>query len=605
MRSSQRTILALAICAATFARSAAADNDVVQSAMRDELKRAMDALQLEDLEKPYFISYKIDDTRQTNLSASFGALVSSDQSRERWLSIEVRVGDYDLDNTNFVSTSFGRSGVARMFGDRVRLAIENDYREIRRAIWLATDSVYKRAVEDLASKRAALKNMTRDEELPDFSREARLVISDVRPSCVIELQHAEEITRSLSRLTREMREVSTSEVVFEARTTVTRYINSEGSEYERVVPTVGLSARAGVRAVDGRPLKDFVAFYGACVEDLPAHEELVGAVRRMGKRLAALRTAPILERYNGPVLFEAEAAAEFFAQVLAPSLLASRRPIAATSRVPAFASGSSSSFEDKIGARVLARSMHVTDDPTLSEYDGQVLVAAYKVDDEAVATRPTKLIQRGILKTLLSGRTPVTGVEASSANQRGGRVLPSNLVVSTDDGASREQIEREMIELVKERELEFGIVVRRIGNPDQRIAPDAMRRFLMLAGAAEPRAEPLIEAYKFYPDGREELIRNAELSGLSTAVFRDIVAVSRERVVYTAPFRAAHGPRVRPFGFGFRATGQPVTHLVTWVMPALLFEELTLRKPSRDVPRPPVIPHPFFEVRWPESQPDE
>ena len=44
------------------------------------------------------------------------------------------------------------------------------------------------------------------------------------------------------------------------------------------------------------------------------------------RRLAGLREVAPAERYNGPVLFEGQAAAELFAQGFAPRLLASRIP---------------------------------------------------------------------------------------------------------------------------------------------------------------------------------------------------------------------------------------------------------------------------------------
>src|SRR5260370_335595 len=55
-----KTILAccLSLCLLLAALPAGAQNDVVNSAMRDELDRSMKTLQLEKLEKPYFIAYR-------------------------------------------------------------------------------------------------------------------------------------------------------------------------------------------------------------------------------------------------------------------------------------------------------------------------------------------------------------------------------------------------------------------------------------------------------------------------------------------------------------------------------------------------------------------
>ena len=83
----------------TFTPIFAADDDVMR-AMRDELARSMRKLQLENLDKPYFVAYRVVEMRYCGVAASFGALTQSGscdvpgQPRNRGLSVEVRVGDY-------------------------------------------------------------------------------------------------------------------------------------------------------------------------------------------------------------------------------------------------------------------------------------------------------------------------------------------------------------------------------------------------------------------------------------------------------------------------------------------------------------------------------
>jgi hypothetical protein len=42
--------------------------------------------------------------------------------------------------------------------------------------------------------------------------------------------------------------------------------------------------------------------------------------------------------------------------------------------------------------------------------------------------------------------------------------------------------------------------------------------------------------YEVFPDGREELVRNAKLKGLNESSFKDLVAASAAETVYTMPF---------------------------------------------------------------------
>lgn len=60
---------------------AALPEDTLLKAMCDTLKCSLKILQLENLEKPYFLSYRITEITTVSASASFGALSSSGESR--------------------------------------------------------------------------------------------------------------------------------------------------------------------------------------------------------------------------------------------------------------------------------------------------------------------------------------------------------------------------------------------------------------------------------------------------------------------------------------------------------------------------------------------
>jgi len=98
------------------------------------------------------------------------------------------------------------------------------------------------------------------------------------------------------------------------------YLNSEGNAYTKQSLIVALTVRAGTQAADGMPLRDVLVFFGRDLEDLPPTEELSASIEALGERLVRLRNAPLVDLYNGPVLFEGQAAAELFAQAFAPKL---------------------------------------------------------------------------------------------------------------------------------------------------------------------------------------------------------------------------------------------------------------------------------------------
>lgn len=558
---------------------------VVMQAMRDELARSVETLQMDRLEKPYFLSYRIDDVASAQAVANFGALADKSSTRNRVLSIEVRVGSPDLDNSNFMPSRVGGSPATRT----LTLPLDDDYRELRRQLWLNTDAAYKYALETMAKKRAALENRSR-EALPDFvPAEAHSIFADaaaLRPP----VEPVAELVRSLSRVFREFPGVQASQTRASHVYTRSYYVNSEGTAFTQARPAAFVEALAKTQADDGTVLQDFEWFHARRWEDLPPLETLTERVRAMAATLSARRDAAFVDRYSGPVLFQGQAAAELFAQVLAPKLLAVRVPVAEDARMEGFTATLRNPFQDKIGARVLPRGFSVHDDPTLDSYAGAPLFGGYPIDDDGIPAAPTALVENGVLKGLLATRNPIAGIAGSTGNRRMmGVPLPSNLVVASSRALSDEEVAEEFRLLIEERGNDFGVVVRKLANPMAKLDRTDMAR----TPRGEVAVDRLTRAYKVYPDGREEAIGKAELSGVSESDFRDIVATTETTTNYTLGFvpTIAYSLVVTTAQYGTVGT-QPAMSIA---VPDLLFEELTLRKPVGNVPLPPVATHPFFD----------
>ena len=557
---------------------------VVMRAMHDELDRSMRELKLSDMDKPYFLAYRIDDSAVLEAEAKFGALTVAVTNRRRLLTVEVRVGDAHLDNTNFLPRYAWGTPLTRSFA----LPLEDDYQELRRQIWLATDVAYKHALETLAKKRAALQTNTR-EEVPDFTAEEPHVSNADAPADVPSINDLESLVRDLAALFKEMPTIHESVVGARVVNVYSRYVNSEGTAYTQSQPTVSLHALAKTQAPDGTVLQDFEAFYARAWQGLPSRRILERRIRQMGAALAVRRTAEFVDLYNGPVLFEGQAAAALFAQVIVPRLLAVRVPVA-DRQLRDYATSLRNPFVDKIGARVLPRTLDVRDDPTIDGNGSGPLLGGYVVDGDGVPARPTTLMERGMLRTLLAGRNPVAGILNSTGNQRGAVLMPSNLLVTAERGVSDEDMRNEFMALIAERDAEFGIIVRRLGDPSDKL--DYSDR--PASGSGQIPIERLTRAYKVYLDGREEPIRKAELSGFSERDFRDIVAVSQAVSNHTLEMFLSSAYTLRSTSARYGNTLD--RSLVSISIPNLLFEEATVRKPpGNNMPRLPVMAHPFFE----------
>jgi PmbA/TldA metallopeptidase C-terminal domain len=482
-----------------------------------------------------------------------------------------------LDNTNFGSFGFDMSSMMQVFNGSSQLPLDDNYKELRRQMWLATDATYKKALEDFSKKKAALENKANTDETPDFSQETPVKIAMDATLVTADRARWEAMARSLSGLFRQMPDVYTSMVSFSASNSYIRFINSEGTSYTRREPRVTFNARASTQAADGTPLEDFVWIYARSPSGLPSQDELGSRVRTLGQELKELRAASEIENYNGPVLAEGDAAAQLFEWVFVPNLIGSRQPImdSQMGMVMGRNAPQENPFLDKVGAKVLPDFLSVTDNATLADYKGVPLAGWCKVDEDGVPTREMKLVENGILKTLLTTRDPVRGFDHSSGSRHAGQAAPSNLFVTAENGLSEADLRARFLAMVKERNKEYGIVVRRMRN-----------------------AQHPVLAWKVFADGHEELIRGTQFSGLNAAAFKDIVAASKEQNILTANRRPSANNSLAVFTGGSALGGEDESSVpVTLAVPSLLFDDVTLHKTRGETPKPPVTPRPDFDSK--------
>ncbi len=584
MRSSVAAAL-LVFLSATFA---CAQDDVALKAMKDEMARSITELQLQKMDKPYFLAYRMDEINQTVVSAMLGSVTEEQPSRVRLIGVEIRVGDYALDNSNYFSLrNFGNA--AGMFNSISQAPLDDNYQQIRRDFWLATDTQYKKALEDLSAKRAALEMRKHTDDVPDFSKESPNTQADP-PEKTQAGDELKALARDVSAVFKNTPEIYGSSVDLQYRNYYTRYINSEGSSFRRAQPLFKLQISARTQAPDGLPISDSIELYGRTLADLPAKDVLISRTHAMADRIMKLRTASSLEHYNGPVLFEGAAAGEIFAQQFATGLMAVRTPLSDDPRFEVFfnqmmAQMGGASYVDKIGGRVLPEFLNVSDNPLVPDYKGARLLGASKIDDDAVKTRETKLVEHGVLKTLLSTRVPVRSIPHSTGSRRGWGPAPGNLFVTSEKSLTQDELRKELLRRVKDRGLDYGVIVRRVGGG---AAASFMKMAARMAQQGGQGSDSLAEVYKLYPDGHEELVQGVELSEMTPGTFKDIVAVGDAPVVYTDEFI----PRVGALFAGGASASSDVP-IVSCIVPSMLFEEVSLAKSQGPFPNPPVSPSPL------------
>jgi len=237
---------------------------------------------------------------------------------------------------------------------------------------------------------------------------------------------------------------------------------------------------------------------------------------------------------------------------------------------------------------VVSQTLSVSDNPQQGSYNGVALPVAWKVDDDGVATQPIKLVEKGTLKTLLTTRAPAPPLEHSSGSRHGWGPAPTTLTLAAEKTMTHDEMRQELLRRVKERGLAYGIVVRTGGGGG---LTGLLRMFAAMATSPGSMAtNALTEVYKLFPDGHEELIRGADLSGMMTATFRDIVAAGEKPVLFNATFI----PKFNAL-FSMGLSGASDLPVVSYIVPSLLFEEATLVKTTSPRPNPPATKSPLAE----------
>ncbi len=582
----QILIAILLVLSISFCGLIAQDKSEIMQAMRDEIKRTKNELQLETLEKPYFVEYTLKQLSPIVIHSTLGSIVDIDSNKSTLLDVGLRVGSYQLDNTNYfdIALSFFGSGDDEEDFSNRNVPINLDYNSLRRELWLATDAAYKQASEIYSKKLATMRNRIRQDTTYDFSL-TKIAQYDFKTELPkFDIKYFENLSKELSAIFAEYPSINLSSVTIEFIPKQVYYANSEGIEYVRTDLYIGLEAAIASQSEDGMPVANFYTASAQNPKDLPAKDSLIRAMRTIANNLTKQKSAQFIEEpYSGPILFEGQAAAEAFAQVFAPNLVAQRQSMTEGGMRQ---SDRYSAFQMKIGGRVLPEFLSVKDSPFIKSFDKTIVIGHYNIDDEGVLPQEVNLVEDGYLKNLLSSRIPIRRIKQSNGHKRGGAPMFSTLQLypTKDKQSNLKEMREKMMKLVKDRDLPYGIIVRKVMN--QNIMFTVLQR---ITGGSfpSPRSEgrlSLVEAYKVFPDGKEELIRGAEASGLTVQSFKDIIMADNN--FYTCNFLA---PSVVS---SFLSGGDQYVGS-TVITPDILFEDGEIRPIEADFPKPHLLSNPI------------
>jgi TldD protein len=575
-------LLVVALPVATFAQAPvpAGETDQTLHAMHDEMERSRTRLQLPGVDKPFYIEYRLLDIDVRSVTSSFGALIASNDTRNRFMSIDVRVGDYHLDSSNFIS----EDGFQGFLGTTGEVGIDRDYNSLRQDLWLSTDQAYKQAVTQMSLKQSFLRSLTKPPEIDDFSQTTPIVKIDplVKPDWTT--RNWEEESRQASAALLKFPQLNATRVNYYLVYFTYYLMNTEGTIIRSSRNLAAIEAALDTTAGDGMPLHNFYAVYVAKPGDLPDPATVGKSLAQAGTELAALRQSPIVSDFTGPVLFQGAASGALLAQALAPSISGSRPPL---STMPAFDEmmqrmGGRSEWSGRVGTRVLPVGMSLIDDPTLNAYNGQLLLGNYEYDDEGVKGQRVTIVENGTLKNLLMSRRPGPEFQASNGHARSAllsdtRPLSSNLFLQANNGLNPADLKKKFLDACRDDGHEWCLEVRSMDNPAiSSIRQEDFSDFIgaVAGGVASGERVPLVMYRVYVADGREEMVRGGHIEGLQLRSLRNIPAYGDDVTVYPYMQNPSGGFAGTALGaFGSAQGGIPSTI----VAPSLVLDEVEVR----------------------------
>lgn len=522
--------------------------------MNTELQRNFAVLKGERT-PPYYMSYSVDHVSSRSVSSSFGALLSKRDTSRAYLTIDVRVGSFALDNTH-------DSDCEQDFAPLKKAPVDDSPEPLAVTLWQGTDEAYKQAVEALSEVKTNRTLCVKDEDpSDDFSRANSRISIENPPGIIVDLEKWADRTRAYSAPFARYPYMLDASATFRSNFRIKYFVNTDGTKLAVPINYMQLIISATAKADDGMELPLYLSYFGYAESDFPDDSKIMADIDNLIKTLGALRRAPMVDPYTGPAILSGRASGVLFHEVLGHRLEGQRLK----------SEEEGQTLKKMVDQRVLPQFISVTFDPTIRELDGLKLSGYYDYDDEGTKAERVIAIQNGILKNFLMTRSPIANFPNSNGHARcqpGLRPVArqSNLIVTSKKQMSEKELRQELIRELKEQGKTFGLYFKDIQGgftSTGRMQPNA---FTVL---------PLV-VYKIYSDGRpDELVRGVDLIGTPLTTFGKIVATGASLEVFNGMCGAESG-------------NVPVSA----VSPSILVSQIEVQKKVRSMDKPPILPPP-------------
>ena len=559
----KRKILLIMLLFAVFATTAfSRDEDKLVGILKSEINRNFAVLKEQPV-PAYYIACRVHDVRSYEIATSFGSTIYNVPFSRRSWNVDVRVGDYVMDNTKELKDS-PNGGMQRARG----MTLAQDYNELalKNELWRITDEMYKDAVKQFENVKANVAvKVAAEDKSNDFSQETRERY--IEPP----LKQFKDVGFNPDEWLKKMKKYSgafsSNKDIYDSRAQMfvelsRRYfVDTEGAEIAENQYVFRINISASTTADDGMSLPLYKSYYAYDIKDLPSDEQIMADVAELSRTISALRKAPVAETYTGPALMTAEAAGVFFHEIFGHRVEGARMKQEKDAQT----------FKKKIGEQVLPTDISVIFEPALKKLKGIPLNGSYVFDDEGVRGQKVEVVKNGILKSFLMSRTPIDGFPKSNGHGRAMIFLSnvtrqSNMIIESNAPKTIKEMRTMLIDQIKKENKEYGYLFDKVSGgftTTGRYMPNAFN------------VAPLI-VYKIYADGRpDELVRGVDLIGTPLSIFSQVAACGDDHGAFNGMCGAESG-----------------SIPVSCVSPTLFIKTIETQRKSKSQNQPPILERP-------------
>jgi predicted Zn-dependent protease len=542
---------------AFFSTAYAQQSDALLQILQEELQKNKAILDQQQ-SGVYLLSYRVDETTYHYVNSSMGSLLQNRHQTQRLLTVQVRVGDHELDNFHELRDDYSDRGSSY---SAVVLPITDEPQAIAQLIWSETDKAFREAKQRYEKVKANVAvKVDADDHAPDYSNAAQETYFEpaLIDNLFVENEWIERLKELSSVFTKNPdAQTGTASINY----TIQRkyFVNSEGTYIVQNYTSCHLFLNVEGQAEDGMFLPLFQTYFTHTPDQMPAQQELMTDAQTLNDKISRLVKAPVAEAYTGPALLSKEAAGVFFHEIFGHRVEGQRLK----------QSTDGQTFKQMLHQPVLSPDISVFFDPSLQYYKGLPLNGNYKYDDEGFLGYRVPVVENGVLKNFLMTRTPIDHFPLSNGHARAEAGYQpvsrqSNLIVETSHPYTDEQLRAMLIAEAKAQGKEYGYLFERVQG-----GFTTTGRYMPNAFNVTP-----IEVYRIYVDGRpDELVRGVDLVGTPLAMFSKVEAAGNE-----------HG------NFAGSCGAESGYVPVACCSPALFVKQIETQKKNKSQQRPPVIP---------------